>query len=404
MPQRGTKNFLRFFVFLCGFVFFLPSQSSAASLFGKVIEVNSGDVITIFNLNRPVRVRLLGVDAPEMDQAFGDVAKKHLSDLVYDKSVLVEYSGISADSSLTGRVSLNNADIGAQMIRDGAAWLDVNNMSRLSGSDREVYQQSELAARSERRGLWQVEHPTAPWEFVKAQALRLNPVVSSPSTSLAKPRENRPRPELTNLSLLMRNSVATPSAQTSAVAETDPSWAFSAALKNWGPLQPEGENFSALVPQGGDKRTIQVPAGTETVDTHVYMVRDRDSVFTVTWMAGPTEGETDSDALSYSIHRYVEGIREGFEARARSVGRPAAFVCDLENEKDISRGGYTGSEFDFSSCSVPGYARIFTRVVNNKRRMYIATAFYMAEDENVMRFIKSFTVGSTATKKPKSHK
>ena len=28
----------------------------AASLFGKVIEVNSGDVITIFNLNRPVRV------------------------------------------------------------------------------------------------------------------------------------------------------------------------------------------------------------------------------------------------------------------------------------------------------------------------------------------------------------
>ena len=67
----------------------------AASLYGKVIEVNSGDVITIFNLNRPVRVKLLGVDAPEMDQAFGDVAKKHLSDLVFDKAVLVHYSGIS---------------------------------------------------------------------------------------------------------------------------------------------------------------------------------------------------------------------------------------------------------------------------------------------------------------------
>jgi hypothetical protein len=35
--------------------------------------------------------------------------------------VLVEYSGIAADSSLTGRVLLNNADVGAQMIRDGAA-------------------------------------------------------------------------------------------------------------------------------------------------------------------------------------------------------------------------------------------------------------------------------------------
>src|ERR671920_2141796 len=79
----------------------------AASLFGKVIEVNSGDVITISNLNRPVRVRLLGVDAPEMDQAFGDVAKKHLADLVFDKSVLVEYAGIAGDHSLTGRVMLN---------------------------------------------------------------------------------------------------------------------------------------------------------------------------------------------------------------------------------------------------------------------------------------------------------
>src|ERR671920_418214 len=86
----------------------------AASLFGKVIEVNSGDVLTISNLNRPVRVKLLGVDAPEMNQTFGDVAKKHLTDLVLDKSVLVEYSGIAADSSLTGRVLLNDADIGAQ--------------------------------------------------------------------------------------------------------------------------------------------------------------------------------------------------------------------------------------------------------------------------------------------------
>src|SRR5215216_7464331 len=91
---------------------------SAASLFGKVIDVNSGDVITIFNLNRPVRVRLLGVDAPELDQTFGDVAKKHLADLVYDKSVLVEYSGIDGDHSVNGRVTIEGIDIGVQMIRD----------------------------------------------------------------------------------------------------------------------------------------------------------------------------------------------------------------------------------------------------------------------------------------------
>ncbi|HEY0727557.1 MAG TPA: thermonuclease family protein, partial [Pyrinomonadaceae bacterium] len=154
------------------------SSVEAATLFGRVIEVNDGDVITVFNLNRPVRVKLMGVDAPEANQAFGDVAKKHLSALVYDKSVLVEYWGIAADGSLVGRVTLDKADIGAQMIRDGAAWFDASNQGRLSVDDREVYQQSEQAARSERRGLWQAPDPIAPWEFVKAQALRKNPAAS----------------------------------------------------------------------------------------------------------------------------------------------------------------------------------------------------------------------------------
>src|SRR5262249_15168648 len=140
--------------------------------------VNDGDVITVFNLNRPVRIKLLAIDAPEAGQPFGDVARKHLSDLVYDKNVVVEYSGIAADGSLVGRVTLSNDAVGGQMIRDCAAWMDSSNQERLSVADREIYQQSEKAARSERRGWWQAENPIAPWEFVRAQALRRNPVAS----------------------------------------------------------------------------------------------------------------------------------------------------------------------------------------------------------------------------------
>src|ERR1044071_6319367 len=181
MPQkstRGTSALLAHVVCLVLFCVFAAATANASSLYGKVIEVNSGDVITIFNLNRPVRVKLLGVAAPELNQAFGNVARKHLSDLVFDKGVLVNYSGIAADQSLTGRVSLNDADIGAQMIRDGAAWVDLNNVDRLSATDREVYQQSEQAARNERRGLWQQTNPVAPWEFVKAESLKNSPAVS----------------------------------------------------------------------------------------------------------------------------------------------------------------------------------------------------------------------------------
>jgi endonuclease YncB( thermonuclease family) len=90
----------RYFVLAFLLLTFLSINVEASTLFGRVIEVNDGDVLTVFNLNRPVRIKLVGVDAPEATQAFGEVARKHLSDLVYDKSVLVEYWGISADSSL----------------------------------------------------------------------------------------------------------------------------------------------------------------------------------------------------------------------------------------------------------------------------------------------------------------
>src|ERR1043166_6651908 len=120
--SRGimTRNFVLAFLLLI----LLAFNIDAATLYGRVIEVNDGDVLTVFNLNRSVRIKLMAVDAPESSQAFGEVAKKHLGELAYDKQVLVEYWGIAADASLVGRVTLNGADIGAQMIRDGAAWFD----------------------------------------------------------------------------------------------------------------------------------------------------------------------------------------------------------------------------------------------------------------------------------------
>ena len=365
---------------------FLSTDVQAASLFGKVIEVNSGDVLTIFNLNRPVRVKLLGVDAPEMNQAFGDVAKKHLADLVLDKSVLVEYSGIASDSSLTGRVLLNNSDIGAQMIRDGAAWFDTNT-NRLSTTDRDVYQQSEQAARNERRGLWQEENPIAPWEFVKAATLQRTPVASPTSIQPeAKATPKRAVSELNNLTLMAANIAAAPPppAPSMEVAAPGPT------SGNWRWLRPAGANFSALVPEDGKLTSVPVPDG----ESNVFVGRDGWSVYAVTWIAAPTIGETDKDAISETLGVFLKAVGQGFRMRSESVGRPQSFVCELQNEKSISQGGYTGSEYELSSCTVPARARAFTRVVDDQRQMYLAVVFYMEEDENVARFIKSFTVAT----------
>ena len=289
MPRKGTrdtKNLLRPFVplvVLCAFLCSSAVLVNASSLFGKVIEVNSGDVITIYNLNRPVRVKLMGIDAPEMNQAFGDLAKKHLSDLVFEKSVLVEYAGIGSDRSLTGRVLLNDADIGAQMIRDGAAWFDPGNGNRLSTTDREVYQQSEQAARNEKRGLWQQENPVAPWEFVKAEAMRRNQAASLRETvSGVTPKRNGPAPELNNLTLMAGRMNAGP-----APSDGYSAWARSATRKNWSRFQPAGEDFSVEIPEGGERASTPYPIGDQMVDIKSYAIRDGWAVYSLAWFRAP---------------------------------------------------------------------------------------------------------------------
>jgi endonuclease YncB( thermonuclease family) len=371
------------------------ADARAASLFGKVIEVNSGDVIAIFNLNRPVRVRLLGVDAPEMEQAFGDVAKKHLTDLVYDKSVLVEYAGIAADKSLIGRVTLDGADIGAQMIRDGAAWVDPSNRHRLSDVDRQVYQQSEEAARGERRGLWQQENPVAPWEFVKAVALRQKPVATLNQVAAEKKvGPNRPASELTSMTLIASRLAATPAAKTT-VAYSDPNLLAPVDGGNWRLLRPVHEHFSALVPEAGEQKTLPVPDGGRTVNGYIYRGRDSRSAFVVWWLTASTYGEADVDAIKVTLTNFLKGFGATFNES--NPGQPA-FSCELQNESEVSMGGFTGLEFDLSACTLPARARAFTRTVDGNRQMYLAIAFHMEPDDNVARFINSFTI----TTPPKS--
>jgi endonuclease YncB( thermonuclease family) len=152
-----------------------------------VIEINNGDTITIFNLNRPVKVRLLGVAAPMPDQPYADVAKKHLSDLVLDKFVSVEYSGLAENNYIVGKVVCRDMDITAQMLRDGVGWFDKSVKTQLDSGDAELYGASEAAARQERRGLWKDDSPISPWDFKRAQEARAKGV----STATAQPQRQR---------------------------------------------------------------------------------------------------------------------------------------------------------------------------------------------------------------------
>jgi endonuclease YncB( thermonuclease family) len=391
----------RYFVLAFLLLTLLSINVEASTLFGRVIEVNDGDVLTVFNLNRPVRIKLVGVDAPEAAQAFGEVARKHLSDLVYDKSVLVEYWGISADSSLVGRVLLGETDIGAQMIRDGAAWFDASNQGNLSVGDREMYQQSQQAARNERRGLWQASEPVAPWEFVRAQALKRNPAASLNSVfPAAKAKPNRPTPELTNLTLIASRlaSSSSPSGPTSSANDSDSSWAASSAPKNWQPYKPSGESFSALVPDDGMKKVLPVAFGDQMVDINVYAARDGWAIYALMWITGPSYGEADRVAIQSTVQGFLRGFADGYQRRNNSE-----FACEMQGERRFSAGGFSATEYDLPSCTIPAKVRAYTRVVGGDRQMYVGAVFYsQEEDANVARFMRSFNVTTAGSKSGRS--
>jgi len=394
MPQKSTSGTNAFCAHVVCLVLFCACVSGAsvkaASLYGKVIEVSSGDVITIFNLNRPVRVKLLGVDAPEMNQAFGDVAKKHLTDLVFDKAVLAQYSGISADSSLTGRVLLNDADVGAQMIRDGAAWFDPNSSDQLAATDREVYQQSEQAARSERRGLWQDANPTAPWEFVKAERLRKYQVVSTNTNEPSSPKVKRTSSgsELTNLSLMATNVKAAPLAPASSSAS------LPSDLEVMGEDElPAGLPFTAFPPNKGTLVSKTSPMGGEMVKTNAYLSLSGGNAYTIMWFTGPTYGADDKTAMDQLLFNDLSAVAGGAFTGGDSGSR-----CDPQSEKDISSNGYWGREVDMSQCPIPARLRVFTKATGDRREVYMAMVNVRNDNPNVARFLKTFTMRTRKTR------
>ena len=70
----------------------LALQAHADTLTGKVINVDDGDTITVLDdTNAQHKIRLTGIDAPEKRQAFGNVSKQRLADMVAGQSVAVEW-------------------------------------------------------------------------------------------------------------------------------------------------------------------------------------------------------------------------------------------------------------------------------------------------------------------------
>lgn len=133
---------------------------------GKVVGISDGDTITVLDSSKAQhKIRLAGIDAPERSQAFGERSKQHLSDLVFGKTVTVDWSKTDKYGRTVGKVIVNGQDANLSQVQEGLAWHYKQYEKEQPVPDRGSYAQAEIAARTRKIGLWYDAAPIAPWDF-----------------------------------------------------------------------------------------------------------------------------------------------------------------------------------------------------------------------------------------------
>ena len=134
----------------------------------RVTYVCDGDSIWVKTwYGRRVKLRLLGIDAPETEQAFGGMSQIILARMIEGRRIDVA----AVDRDIYGRyvsaLLCDGEDVCLRMIERGAAWPYFHYFNRMPRDVAQTYRHAYEVARRDRVGLWQEENPEAPWNWRK---------------------------------------------------------------------------------------------------------------------------------------------------------------------------------------------------------------------------------------------
>ena len=148
----------------------LVSVGAGPSQTLRVVGVHDGDTITGLDENKVQhKVRLDAIDAPELGQAFGQAAKKALSDKVFGKDVVVVPKTKDKYGRTIGHVMIDGRDVNLELLEEGLVWhyKHYDHNARLS--------RAEDDARAAKKGLWADGSAVPPWEWRKDHQHRKEP-------------------------------------------------------------------------------------------------------------------------------------------------------------------------------------------------------------------------------------
>ena len=131
----------------------------------RVLHVHDGDSLTVIDQGKKLRVRLAGIDAPELSQPYGWKALRSLSKLCRGKEATLVERGKDEDGRVLASVTCDKADASAEQVKKGLAWVFRTYLPL--GSP--LYEM-ETSARLLQKGLWKDKDPVPPWEWRKQHA------------------------------------------------------------------------------------------------------------------------------------------------------------------------------------------------------------------------------------------
>lgn len=129
---------------------------------GRVISIADGDTMTILTKgDKQIKIRLLGIDAPEKGQDYGNKSRQFLYDLCYGKNVKIKKDSEDQYGRVLGVVYIDGVNVNEELVRNGLAWYYRHfvNDPRLDSL--------EQLAQKEKLNIWSMKNPLPPYEFRK---------------------------------------------------------------------------------------------------------------------------------------------------------------------------------------------------------------------------------------------
>ena len=176
MPHRRYRMAAMVGVFLSGFTVGHVGETPPASATvqrvdardeASIIRVKDGDSVILPGAHGvDIEIRLLDIDAPEADQAFGKRAKEEVERLCLNKPFEIDFAPRGRRKDGYGRalvyLKCDGVDVNRHMVANGFAWVfDTYNMTPEFAA---------LEEDAERRceGLWSKTDAVPPWIHRKA--------------------------------------------------------------------------------------------------------------------------------------------------------------------------------------------------------------------------------------------